>query len=55
MPEERKLIGNEAEKTSMETAAVGTDESNVSGEKTNNPHDKGYKRVLKNRRVLLHI
>ena len=55
MPEERKLKGDEAGKASIEAATVETDESYAPGEKTNNPHDKGYKRVLKNRRVLLHM
>ena len=46
MPEEKRL------ENTAGTTAGGTAET---PEKVNNPHDKGYKRVLKNRRVLLHM
>ena len=59
MPKEGKIAENGTEKISTgavaaETADGGTDGSDDAG-KTSNPHDKGYKRVLKNRRVLLHM
>ena len=50
MPEEKKPTENRTGKaTGIQT------ETPTAGTETSNPHDKGYKLVLKNRRVLLHM